>query len=243
MALNKKKIETQKLIEEEDDIYDKFMNFQTSADKDEKEEALDDSLDPPKNSSIKREENKPKKSNNLVIKICLCGVAGAVVVLFLYMAFFRNSTSDKKEPAKETNVQQTQTQDEEVRAGAPNLTTDTKTSNTASVVESTTLTKDLNKQSIDVNYNVQNIKTVRDYINYEKFRSITDAGLEIYWLEATYKDRKYIVQVPYKIFKELDTKGITVVDVEVVTTDTQSEVVTYMNVVENSKSLINQNKG
>ena len=38
---------------------------------------------------------------------------------------------------------------------------------------------------------IKEIKTVTDFINFEKFRAVTDSGMEFYWLETTYKDKKY----------------------------------------------------
>jgi cytoskeletal protein RodZ len=82
-------------------------------------------------------------------------------------------------------------------------------------LEKDTYTKDLNGNKVPEHYDVENISTVIDFISYKKKRATTDAGIELYWLDATYKGRKAKVQVPFRIFKELDPVGVTVVDVEV----------------------------
>ena len=67
-------------------------------------------------------------------------------------------------------------------------------------------------------------------------------GMELYWLEVTYHDKPYRVQVPFYVFKDLDDKGICVVNMEVLTLDGGEKVISYMQVVYDYQNLINDNK-
>jgi len=113
-------------------------------------------------------------------------------------------------------------------------------------VESDSFVKDLNGKKVPENYNIGDIKTVVDFVSYKKKRAVTAAGVELYWLDATYKGRKAKIQVPFRIFKELDPVGVTVVDVEItyVPNDDPSkepaEIATFFNVREDYKQVLEQ---
>lgn len=89
--------------------------------------------------------------------------------------------------------------------------------------------------SLRVDYTVSKIETVTDFVNYEKKRGTWGGGLEVYYLDATYRGNKYFVQVPYKYYKELEDTGIVPVSMEVLrinsntgTSDDERVVVSYM---------------
>lgn len=96
----------------------------------------------------------------------------------------------------------------------------------------------LNGQTINIDYEVQETNIVTDFINFTKFRSIMGQGLEFYWLEATYKGIEYKVQVPYSVYSKLEDKGITVVDMEVLTLTDGNKLITYMNVRKDAKNVL-----
>lgn len=84
-----------------------------------------------------------------------------------------------------------------------------------------------------VDYNVKRISSVADFVSYEKHRGTWGGGLELYWLDATYKNQKYVVQVPFQYYKELDDVGIIPVKMEVLTIEGSAEgeeltVISYM---------------
>lgn len=66
-----------------------------------------------------------------------------------------------------------------------------------------------------VDYTVNSITNVADFVSYTKHRGTWGGGLELYWLEATYKNNKYVIQIPFKYYKELDETGIVPVKMEV----------------------------
>lgn len=68
-----------------------------------------------------------------------------------------------------------------------------------------------------VDYTVSKISYLADFVSYVKHRGTWGGGLELYWLEATYKGNKYVVQVPFVYYKELDDEGIVPVKMEVLT--------------------------
>ena len=103
--------------------------------------------------------------------------------------------------------------------------------------------KDINGNKIPKNYEVNRIEHATDFIDYTKKRGITGDGTELLWLDAKYKGRPYVVQVPFSIYKELDSSGITVVDVEILHLKGGAKVVTYMRVRDDYKQLLNKNKG
>lgn len=115
-----------------------------------------------------------------------------------------------------------------------------------SPVEKDTFVSDLNGKKVKENFEIASIETITDFISYTKKRAVTADGIELYWLDAKYKGKKAKVQVPFKIFKELDPVGVTVVDVEVVKVANEdislppSEIVTGFTVRSDYKELLQQ---
>lgn len=127
--------------------------------------------------------------------------------------------------------------------GITDVSGDTVKQNTSKIV-SDTFTTDLNGKPVDEFYEIGSINSVIDFISYTKKRASLDSGVELYWLEGDYKGKKIKLQVPFKIFKELDTKGSTVVDVEVVTVynkdGQESKIVTSMSVNPEYKKILQE---
>jgi hypothetical protein len=101
-----------------------------------------------------------------------------------------------------------------ITPGITDISGDTVNQNTTPISEDS-FTKDLNGLDVRVDYNIAGIVSVVDFVSYTKKRSSTAEGIELYWLDAEYKGKKAKIQVPFRIFKELDPVGVTVVDVEV----------------------------
>lgn len=211
---------------------------------DEDDEDVDYSNPRPKIQRPRKENEGHKKT----IIICVSVVVALVVVLGVIFGISSHKKKKAIEEAEQQALLQQQqqqnskTDEENVSAGVPNLYGNRNDTNTLTPEPTDNITANLNKQPIDSNYKIVEIKTVTDFINYEKHRAITAEGLEFYWLEATYKDRPYKVQVPLAIAKELETKGITVVDVEVAVLEDKSEIVTYMSVRKDAKNLLEENR-
>lgn len=254
MALKKQKTEKVSSVSDDDEVL-AFLN--KNIDEDEVTEEVprpktkeDSKNDNSSDYELYREEKKDKGKNVMLFCVIFCVVI--VLVCVGVVVISKVSSNKQNKELKEQVSQYQQALDEaksssntqrDTKAGAPNLNSNTTDENKASVTGDQLVTN-LNGQKVDTNYKVKNIQTVRDYINYTKYRTVTGTGLEFYWLNATYKENTYIVQVPYQVFKELDDVGITLVDVEVTTLDdgNNSEIVTYMDVVKNSKSIINGGK-
>lgn len=122
-----------------------------------------------------------------------------------------------------------------ITPGMTNTAEDT-TMDQTSAPEEDNMVKDLNGISLIQNYTVGEITTVVDFVNYKKHRAITADGMELLWLEVDYKGKPYKVTVPFKIYKELDPEGITVVDIEVLNLGNGNQVISYMSVRSDYKS-------
>ena len=254
MALKKQKTEKVSSVSDDDEVL-AFLN--KNIDEDEVAEEVprpktkeDSKNDDSSDYELYREEKKDKGKNVMMFCVIFCVVIVLVCVGVIVIS--KVSSNKQNKELKEQVSQYQQALDEaksssntqrETKAGAPNLNSNTTDENKASVTGDQLVTN-LNGQKVATNYKVKNIQTVRDFIIYTKYRTVTGTGLEFYWLNATYKGNTYIVQVPYQVFKELDDVGVTLVDVEVTTLDdgNNSEIVTYMDVVKNSKSIINGGK-
>jgi hypothetical protein len=126
-----------------------------------------------------------------------------------------------------------------IGVGVTDLTADTVVQNDAPVEENTFL-RDLKGEDVPEYWEVSNIVSVSDYVSYVKHRAITADGIELYWLDGTYKGKPCKIQISYKIFKELDLEGVVPVDVEVVKTKGGQLISTYFTVRLDYKALLNK---
>lgn len=106
---------------------------------------------------------------------------------------------------------------------------------TATVYSESDFIKDLNGVDVSAVYNVQKREYIKDYVNYETRRAIIDDGMELYWVEATYKGKRYRFQTPFYYFKDLDEAGICKVEMEVLTLEGGAKIISYMQIVEDVK--------
>lgn len=127
----------------------------------------------------------------------------------------------------------------DISVGLPEFDPRENGSTSAIVYSATDYIKDLYGADIPAVYNVANRTYIRDFVNYEKKRAIIDEGMELYWLEVQYKGKAYRCQVPYLIFKDLDTTGICVVELEMLTLEGGETVISFMQVVRDYNDLIN----
>ena len=101
----------------------------------------------------------------------------------------------------------------------------------ATVYSSTDTLKDLNGVDIPAVFTVKDIATVTEYVNYEKRRAVMDEGLELYWVEIVYSNKKYRTTISFDIFRQLNNSGICKVEMEVLTLEGGEKVISYMDVV------------
>ena len=125
----------------------------------------------------------------------------------------------------------------EVAVGLPEFDDRENGSTSATVYSANDYIKDLNGNDIPAVYNVASRSSVKDFANYEAKRAILADGMEMYWLEIQYKNKPYRCQVPYYVFKDLETTGICVVEIEVLTLEGGEQVISYMQVVTNYEGL------
>lgn len=117
-----------------------------------------------------------------------------------------------------------------VTPGLPNFNVNTNMNSDSPVTDYSKFTNTLDGKQVDVNFKVSRIETKQDFVNYTKYRAVTGTGLELYWLEVTYKNIPYKITVPFKIYKELDNVGIVPVTMEVLVLSDNSQIISYMEV-------------
>lgn len=123
--------------------------------------------------------------------------------------------------------------------GLPNFSDSEEGTTTEKYFSSSDFVKDLNGLDVPAVYNVKSRSYIKDFVNYDAKRAIMDDGMELYWLEVTYKNKKYRVQCPFYIFKDLDDSGICVVEIEVLNLEGGEKIISYMQVVQDYDELIN----
>lgn len=143
------------------------------------------------------------------------------------------STEELVESNKQSETNQTETKEDIV--GIQDFTQNTNMKSSSNLDNPDIALKDIYGLSLRVDYTVSKIDTVIDFVNYEKKRGTWGGGIEFYWLDARYKDTQYVVQIPFKYYKQLDDTGIVPVQMEVLriqgdnnSTDDSRSIVSYM---------------
>lgn len=128
-------------------------------------------------------------------------------------------TSPPTESGQVNTAQPGETQDPSAEPSLPvgmqDFTQNTTMQSSSTPEDPANFTKDINGLTTQVNYTVDRIYDAADFVSYEKHRGTWNAGLELYWLDAEYRGKKYTIQVPFKYYKELDDIGIIPVKMEV----------------------------
>lgn len=162
------------------------------------------------------------------------GVVVIVVMVFLLVGGRKQEepyTPPPSEPVTEQKPPAEQWGDDSL--GIQDFTQNTEWQSTSPLTDPNGFVEDIHGLTTRVDYNVSAIQSnVVDFVNYTKKRGTWGGGLELYWLDCTYKGNQYVVQVPFQYYKELDDEGIVAVKMEVVFVkeangDTLS-IVTYM---------------
>lgn len=138
--------------------------------------------------------------------------------------------------SQESNTQQSNTPSEDnpdEGIGIQDFTANTNNRTSDTIQDGDEVLKDLYGLSMQVAYDVDSIYNATDFVTYTKARGTWGGGLEFYYLDAEYKGRKYVVQVPFKYYKELDDIGTVPVKIEVLhisgtTEEDDRTVISYM---------------
>ena len=142
------------------------------------------------------------------------------------------------EPEKQEKGESSVVLEDTINPGIPDMNNGDNNKMSKSTTDAEEFTKDINGHEIPKRYEVDKIYHTVDFVNYTKKRGVTSNGVELLWLDAEYKGNPYTIQVPFQIWKELDTSGITVVNMEVLVVDKDKEIISYMEVKNNFKEVM-----
>lgn len=187
------------------------ITFEGGDDDDEMEE--DDEI-------IQASLNQKKKSPDTKT-VALLGAALVVVVIIAFVMF-----SGKKDPEPDapppTGTEQAQPSTPPAQdpltpgnTGIQDFTGNTNNTSDSPLTNPDGFVQDINGLTMRVEYDVTAITDQVDFVNYVKKRGTWGGGLELYWLDCTYHDTQYVIQVPFKYYKELTDTGIVPVKMEV----------------------------
>lgn len=177
-------------------------------------------------------------------------VSGAVVVAGLLFIFLPRVFNQVQKPVSSVNnvatsapmdgnnaasmepVASEDSNEDKVNLGATDYRNSTKNTTTARYFDADDFVKDIDGNDISAVYSYRDRTYINDYANYVAKRGIIDDGMEVYWLDITYKKKKYRMQIPFYYFKDLDDSGICKVEIEVLTLDNGSQVISYMHIID-----------
>lgn len=229
----------------DDDELEEGYSNNVNEDEDDEDEIIAASL----------KDKKENSSGN--IKFILLGAVVVLVIVVGFLLVARNimkkdpdpvtsssqsSSSQQNLPVEQTkpNVQkQPETKPNQTPSlGAQNFLENTNMTSDSPLTDPNNYVKDIYGLTTRVDYEVDDIFYAADFVSYTKNRGTWGGGLELYWLDAEYKGNKYVVQIPFKYYKELDDIGIVPVKMEVLkikdstTSDKYLSVISYMSLDE-----------
>lgn len=91
--------------------------------------------------------------------------------------------------------------------------------------------KDLQGADVPAIFSVNSMDYIKTHVSYVAKRAIIDDGMEMYWLDVTYKKKKYRMQVPYYYFKSLEDEGICRVEIEVLNLEGGGQIISDMQII------------
>lgn len=224
------------------------------ADADDNDETEEDEVI---SASVKNKNNKNSKNPKIIIG-CFVGAA-ALIMGFLLFGGKKDepsappledpSISKEKDttpvqsqtPSTGTSTQSpTQTPEnlledtpDDLNVGTQDFRQNTTMDSDTALTDPDNFIKDLYGLSLQTNFTVSKIQDATDFVDYTKRRGTWGGGLELYYLDAEYRGNKYVIQVPFKYYKELDDTGIVPVKMEVLRVksevdDTYLSIISYM---------------
>lgn len=185
--------------------------------------------------------NGKKEGKGLDIKL-IAGAVGVIILVIVLFVVFLGNRGKNEEPVDTGDIPPTQEEPSagpaepdygDAGLGTQDFSGDTNNTSDSPLTDPEDYTKDIYGLTVRVNYDVAKIQEAADFVNYTKHRGTWGGGLELYYLDAEYRGNKYVVQVPFKYYKELDETGIVPVKMEVLrikseTSDDYLTVVSYM---------------
>ena len=228
--------------EKEKKIPSSIFSFDVDDDEDDDDDIIQDSIRDSKNGSGRDP------------KVYVIGILAVVVVIAVIVIF---GMSRRKEPeVVVTPVEEvvvpdpTPTElDPAEGLGTQNFLDNTTMTSSSEMTDPSRFTKDIYGLTTRVDYTVKQIQSVTDFVSYTKYRGTWGGGIELYYLDVEYKGTKYVIQVPFVYYKELDEKGIVPVKMEVLriqgsTTDEILTVISYMTLdAETLQSVLDSQSG
>ena len=169
--------------------------------------------------------SKGSNKNKMMFYVGGAGVVALVVICFLLFGNRGNNQPTQNQNTQQTPVQQEQQQTQQQQPttdplenmGIQDFTGNTNMTNSDVLTNPDKYVQDIYGLSTRVNYTVEAINNVADFVSYVKYRGTWGGGLELYWLEVNYKGSKYVIQIPFSYYKELTVEGIVPVKMEVLT--------------------------
>lgn len=178
----------------------------------------------------------------------IAAIAVVVIVIgFLVIPNFTSKTPDPVVPDAETttpdpvdntdpvddttdDTTNTTTDDRNFVTGDPDYKAETNQT-TDHLDSADSFVLNLQGESVPVNYTVKTREYVKTHVNYVARRAVIDEGMEMYWLDITYKRKKYRAQVPYYYFKDLEEEGICRMELEVLNLENGGQIISYMQII------------
>ncbi len=185
---------------------------------DEDEDELDED-----DEVISNAMNRGGKKNNMVF----IGLAAVVVVVIVLVFVLLRGGNKEPAPNPDAGTNPPQQTTEETppsdsstepytpgNVGIQDFTQDTNNVSDSPLTNPEHFIQDLQGLTTRVNYEVTAINNIVDYVNYTKYRGTWGGGLELYYLDCLYHGNRYVIQVPFKYYKELEDSGIVPVMME-----------------------------
>lgn len=174
----------------------------------------EDSLDTDSDSGDFEEKSPPIKKY-----IIIGGIALVVIGVVLFLIF-----GEKKEPEVTPPPEQeaqvdplTELQDSLYKKGIGKEAVDEKNIYDQGPLSGKDFRKDFTNIDSPETYELPiKIAAVNDSVSYTKHRTMTDDGMDMYWVDAMYKSKKTRFTLPYYIWQTLSPQGVMDVIVETV---------------------------
>ena len=176
------------------------------------------------------------KRHNLIIVFIVIAVIIVAAIIFS-LGKSGSSTQDEEQTSQsqytQSDPQQSMETERETTAmpGAIDYYNNDNMQTSDTLDQVTDFLKDLQGVSIPVDYTVTEINYVRDYVNYTKRRASVDEGMELYWIDIVYNNKKYKCTIPFWRYKAMKDEGICIVEMEVLSLEGGAKVISNMVVV------------
>lgn len=155
--------------------------------------------------------------------IVLAGIVGGLLIVGVasYFLFFKEDPPPPPPPEEAVPVEEVDPalvlKDNLYQMGIGKEAVNEKNIYEQGPIESADFRKDFVSTEAPENYTLPiEIMGVNDSVSYTKHRTMTDDGIDMYWVDAEYKGKKSRFTVPYYIWQTLAPQGVMDVIVETV---------------------------